>query len=153
MPDIVTVQLSVAAGGVHTAVALHPASADTVMFAGQPVMTGGVISFTVTTKAQVDVFPYGSDAVYVTCVSPRKKISPGLYDEVKELTAQLSVAVGAVQLTAIEQEDDGKFTVKLTGQLEITGGTVSIEAGRQQIIAPFLLVADITVKFPLTLPG
>ena len=62
-----SVQLSVAVGGVHEAVAVTPVVAVAVIFAGHPVMTGLMESTkhgleTVTTKLQVLLFPFASEA-------------------------------------------------------------------------------------------
>ena len=47
----------------------------------------------------MEVFPAASVAVYVTTVVPRLKTVPGFVVEVSVKPAQLSEAVGAVQLT------------------------------------------------------
>ena len=57
------VQLSVNVGAVQLTTALHDALAFTVMFAGHPLITGGVISFTVTMNEHVDALPAASVAV------------------------------------------------------------------------------------------
>jgi hypothetical protein len=61
--SVAPVQLSVKVGAVQFTTALQEALAFTVMFAGHPLITGGVISFTVTTKEHVDVLPATSVAV------------------------------------------------------------------------------------------
>jgi hypothetical protein len=51
-------------GGVHVTTFEHSLAARlTVIFDGQPVMTGGVLSVTVTLKVHVDLFPAASVAV------------------------------------------------------------------------------------------
>jgi hypothetical protein len=63
MGDVMVAQLIVV-GGVQVTTLVHSfALSPTVMFDGQPVMTGGVVSVTVTLKVQVDVFPAASVAV------------------------------------------------------------------------------------------
>jgi hypothetical protein len=57
------VQLSVKVGGVQLTTALHEAAAGTVIFAGHPDMTGGILSVTVTLKVHVAVLPAASIAV------------------------------------------------------------------------------------------
>jgi len=56
-------QLSVAVGAVHVTFALQDAFAETVMLAGHAVMTGFVLSVTITLKVQVAVLPAASVAV------------------------------------------------------------------------------------------
>jgi hypothetical protein len=56
-------QLSVAVGAVQVAAALHDPFADKVMVAGHPVITGLVLSITITLNVQVAVFPEASVAV------------------------------------------------------------------------------------------
>ena len=56
-------QLSVAVGAFQVAVALHVASAKTVMFEGHPVITGGESSLTITLNEQVEILPAASVAV------------------------------------------------------------------------------------------
>ena len=63
MASVPPVQLSVKVGAVQFTIALQDAVAFTVMFAGQPLITGGVISFTVTMNEHVAVLPAASVAV------------------------------------------------------------------------------------------
>jgi hypothetical protein len=63
---IVTEQLSVADGAAHVTTAPQDEFADTVMLEGQPVMTGLVLSVTVTLNVQIAVFPAPSVAAYLT---------------------------------------------------------------------------------------
>jgi hypothetical protein len=95
------------------------------MFEGHPVMTGAVTSLTITLNVQVDALPDPSVKVYVTGVVPFEKTSPGLWF-LEVLTApQLSVAVGAVQLTEA-WHDEFADTVISDGQFEITGLVTSL---------------------------
>ena len=94
-------QLSETVGAVQLTVAWQDAFALTVMFEGHPVITGPVLSCTITLKEQIDVFPAASVAVYVTGVVPRLKTVPGFLVGVNVTLVQLSVAVGAVQLTIV----------------------------------------------------
>ncbi len=69
-------QLSVAVGAVHVAVCLQfvlPASVCTVMLDGQPLIAGGVLSFTVTANWQL--CPVDGDDT-VTIVVPTGKNEP-----------------------------------------------------------------------------
>lgn len=120
---MVTAQLSVTVGGVQLTVRLHAfAGAFTVMFVGQPVITGVVASTTITLNAQVDCLPEASVAVYVTGVVPTEKNCPGLLSLVR-FTTQLSVAVGGVQLTLAPHVPavETAFTVMFDGQPVMTG--------------------------------
>ena len=56
-------QLSVKVGGVQLTTALHEAVAGTVIFAGHPDITGGILSVTVTLNERVAVLPAASVAV------------------------------------------------------------------------------------------
>ena len=68
-PD--AVQLSVAVGSVQVTTAEQlPASFDCVIFDGHPANTGFSVSFTVTSKLQVAVFPLASVASKVLVVVP-----------------------------------------------------------------------------------
>jgi hypothetical protein len=48
-----------------------------VISVGQPLITGGVLSWTITLNMQVDVLPWVSLNVYVTGVVPNVKVDPG----------------------------------------------------------------------------
>ena len=73
------------------------------MSLGMPEMVGSSSSVMVMSK-EVDVLlPQSSVAVYVTVVVPTSKKSPELWVEVKVSRVQLSVAVGAVQVTSAPQ--------------------------------------------------
>ena len=61
--NVPPVQLSVNVGAVQFTTALQEAFAFTVIFAGHPLITGGVISFTVTINEHVVVLPEASVAV------------------------------------------------------------------------------------------
>ncbi len=55
--------MSVVRGAAHVAVARHEASAFKLILPGHPVITGTVVSVTITSNEQVDVFPLPSVAV------------------------------------------------------------------------------------------
>src|SRR5687767_5657927 len=78
-------------------------------------------------------------------------MAPGLCVLVMVTAPQLSVAVGAVQVTGIEHPE-GSETAMFAGHPEITGSIASISAGSQQIAPPFLLSPAITVKSPKSDP-
>jgi hypothetical protein len=63
LENVLTEQLSEAVGAAQVAIALHDAFADKVIVDGHPVMTGLVLSATMTLKVQVDVRPAPSVAV------------------------------------------------------------------------------------------
>jgi len=92
-------QLSETVGAVHVPIAWQEAFAGRTIFDGHPLITGFVLSWTITLKEHVDVLPAPSVAVYVTTVVPRLKTDPGAWVLVKVPPAQLSDLVGAVQLT------------------------------------------------------
>jgi hypothetical protein len=111
-------------GGTHVTTFEHSLAARlTVIFDGQPVITGAVLSVTITLKVQVDVLPAASVAVYVTGVVPRLKVEPGVMGDV--MVAQL-IVVGGVHVTAVEHSFAARFTVMFDGQPVITGGSVSV---------------------------
>jgi hypothetical protein len=92
------VQLSVAVGDVQFATASQLAPvAVTLIFAGQPLITGNSVSVTVTVNVHVAVLPAASVAVYVTVVVPIGNTSPGLWVELSVAPGQLSNMVGNVQ--------------------------------------------------------
>ena len=62
------------------------------------------------TKLQVAVFPAASVDVYVTVVVPTGKESPGLWVDVSVCVPELSVAVGAVQVTVAVATPDPVLT-------------------------------------------
>jgi hypothetical protein len=107
-----------------------PAPVETVWLAGQALMTGTVLSATVTAKVQVEVFREASVTVAVTIVVPELKVDPeaGLYDQARAVEAvQLSAAVPLLQLAVCVQEvlPLPVETVWFAGQLLITGDVLS----------------------------
>jgi hypothetical protein len=111
-------------GGTHVTIFEHSLAARlTVIFDGQPVITGAVLSVTITSKVQVDVLPAASVAVYVTGVIPRLKVEPGVMGDA--MVAQL-IVVGGVHVTVVEHSFAARFTVMFDGQPVITGGSVSV---------------------------
>jgi hypothetical protein len=94
------------------------------MFAGHPVMTGGPASLTVTTKEQVAEFPAVSVKAYVTVVIPIGNVVPGMWLADDDAMAQLSVAVGGVQVTDAP-EGPVALVVIFAGHPVITGASLS----------------------------
>jgi hypothetical protein len=92
------VQLSVAVGAVNTTTALQLAPAVAVIATGV-LITGAVVSVTVTNCVFVTVFPAASVAVHVTTVFPIGKIPPVGALLLNVTPVQLSAAVGAVNTT------------------------------------------------------
>ena len=135
------VQLSVAVGAVHEALAQVPVVVK-LMFDGQLANVGGVASVaqgstttfvTVTVKTQVAILPLASVALYVIVVVPTGKHEPIPKPEVgaevtdTEGVPQLSVAVGAVHVAFAQLP----VVVKLMfdGQLANVGGVASVSQG------------------------
>jgi len=118
-------QLSEAVGAVQVAIALQDALAETIMLDGHPVITGLVLSLTITLKVQVAVLPEPSVAVYVTGVVPSEKRNPEVCVLVKLAIEQLSEAVGAVQV-AMALQDAFAETIMLDGHPVITGFVLSV---------------------------
>jgi hypothetical protein len=79
------------------------------MFAGQEAMTGASPSVTVMVKVQALVLPLLSVAVQVTVAVPLLKVEPLAGLQATEATAQLSLALGAVQLTTAVQTPTAVF--------------------------------------------
>src|SRR5438876_716735 len=98
------------------------------MFEGHPLMTGGVLSITVTVNEQVEVLLELSVAVYVTVVVPLGNVDPGAKFVVKLFIAQLSVAVGAVHDAAWSHVvlPTPVLTVWFDGHPLMTGRVVSL---------------------------
>jgi len=71
-----------------------------VMSAGHILITGGVLSCTVTLNVQVEILPWVSLNVYVTAVVPTGKVAPGEWLLVVYVIdpRQLSSAVGSVHV-------------------------------------------------------
>ena len=125
-----------------------PAAAFTTILLGQ-VMLGAWLSFTVTVKEQVEVFPCPSLAVAVTVVVPKANVEPetGLY--VKVAVPQLSVAVAA-KVTTWVQRPAAAFTLKLAGQVMLGAWlsfTVTVKEQAAVLPWPSLAVA-VTVVVP-----
>src|SRR5438874_5261773 len=96
------------------------------MLTGQPLITGASSSLIVTVKVQVEVLA-PSVAVQLTVVAPPGKVSPGLRLQLTATTpAQLSLAVGAVQLTTAPHLSASVPWAMLAGQPLITGASSSL---------------------------
>ena len=105
MPTIEAMpQLSVAVAGPGLSMAPQtPGALSTVdIFAGQ-VITGGVVSTTVTVNEQLPWLPDASVAAQVTVVVPKGKFVPDGGEHVAALTpGQLSVAAAVYEVLAVQ---------------------------------------------------
>jgi hypothetical protein len=154
------VQLSVAVGAVHVAVAVVPVVVKEI-FTGQALNTGAVVSdrhglVTVTVKRHVTLLFLASVAVYITFVVPTGKAAPELWvlDRVG-VVVQLSVTVGATQVaTAVVVAVVKEI---LAGQLLKTGGSVSVKQGLTTVTVKrhvaVLFVASLAVYTTLVVPN
>src|ERR1041385_184488 len=120
------------------------------MLFGQPVITGASSSLTVTVNVQVELLA-PSVAVQVTVVVPTGKVSPGLWSQFSgTVPAQLSVAVGAVQLTTAPHRALSVSWEMLFGQPLISGGSSSLTVTvkvQVELLAPSVAV-QVTVVVP-----
>ena len=121
-------QLSLAMGGLNVYAALHmPGSALRITFAGQPLITGGVVSTMTIATLHVVEFPAASVALMVITCTPLVTVFPaaGVCTQVS-VVEQLSVpaasgnrsGTSALQLPPIGM-------VRAVGQVIIMGGTLS----------------------------
>ena len=127
-----------------------PASVLTLWFAGQPAITGASPSFTVTLKVHVFSLPLLSVAVQVTVVTPLLKVEPLTGLQTTDATAQLSLAVGAVQFTTAAHRPASVFCVMLAGQ-GITGFSVSLTVTSNWQL-PLLPAASLAVQVTCVVP-
>ena len=81
-------------------------------------------SFTVTAKLHSTLLPLGSFAVHLTMVIPWAKVEP-LGGTQTTTALQLSLALGAIQLTGAVQTPGAVLVVMSAGQA-IVGGCVSV---------------------------
>src|SRR5436309_2900520 len=114
-------------------------------------MTGALPSLTVTVKVQAFVLPLVSVAVQVTVARPLLKREPlaGLHST--EATPQLSLVMGAVQLTAAAHWPSSVFCVMLAGQVS-AGFSVSltVTSNWQVLLLPAAsLAVQVTCVAPL----
>jgi hypothetical protein len=119
------------------------------MFAGQ-LTTGACLSFTVTLKTHVAVFPLASVAVHVTGVAPRANRVPDGGVQTTVAPGQLSVAVAA-NVTTASQRPASVFVTMLAGQ-STTGTSPSwtVTVKVQRFVLPLVSVAtQLTVVTPL----
>jgi hypothetical protein len=117
-------QSSVAVGGSKvTTVPPPPVHSRPVMSSGQSPMTGGVVSWTITSKVQVPVLPSASVPTHVTVVTPTGNALPeGGEHATVGLGSQLSIAV-AVPYSTTTLPGPTQSTVTSSGQ--VTAGPVS----------------------------
>ena len=122
-----------------------------VRLAGQSAITGASPSFTVTVKVQAFSLPLLSVAVQVTVASPLSKVEPLAGLQTTEARAQLSLAVGAVQLTTAVQWAASVFCVMLAGQV-MAGLSLSltVTSNWQVLLLPAAsLAVQVTCVTPL----
>jgi hypothetical protein len=79
------------------------------MFDGQAAMTGGSASLIVTVNVQLVLLALVSVAVQVTVTVPLLKVEPLAGEQTTEAIPQLSLALGAVQLTTAVQTPTAVF--------------------------------------------
>src|SRR6185436_341258 len=129
-------QLSRAVEAVQLTTAPHlSASVPWAMSAGQPLITGASSSVTVTLKVQVAMLA-PSVAVQVTVVWPTEKVLPLAGEQLTLTTpAQLSRAVGAVQLTTAPHLSEEVPVGMADGQPLFTGASSSVQSLVVQLAA------------------
>jgi hypothetical protein len=111
-------------GGVHVTTFEHSAAvSETLIFAGQPEITGAEVSVTITLNEQVVTLFAASLAEYVTLVVPRLNVAPG---EIFDVSVTQFSTVGCVHVTTREHSAAVRDTLMSAGQLEITGGVLSV---------------------------
>ena len=140
------VQLSeaVAAAVYEAKLAVQPAPAATVVFAGQ-VMLGAVWSFTVTVKLQVPVLLLPSVAVKVTVWLPRLSTVPEIGDWLVVVVPQPpETVVDPLKLAKIAVQLPPAATVVLAGQVMVggaqTGCTATVNVQLAVKLAPSVAV-------------
>jgi hypothetical protein len=141
--------LSVAVGAVNTTVALQFVPAVAVIATGV-VITGAVVSLTVTNCVLVIELPAASVAVHVTTVLPIGKIPPAGALFVKVTVVQLSAAVGAVNVT-VAVHPDPAVAVIATGVVNVGAVTsITITVWVAVVVFPLASVAvHVTVVLPI----
>jgi hypothetical protein len=113
-------------------------------------MTGASLSLIVTVNEQSLVLPLVSVAVQVTVVSPLLKVEPLAGVQTTEATAQLSLAVGAVQVTTAVQTAGSVFWVMFAGQV-MEGFSVSLTVTSNWqvlVLAPASVAVQVTWVVP-----
>ena len=142
LPD--EVQLSVAVGSVHDTIAVPvPALLETVLFEGQPMITGFCVSFTVTVKLQVDVFEAASTTVRRRLEVPTLNVFvPGCPLPLKVVApVDVHVSVGAEVEQLSVKTIAGIITLALHRLLSLP-----TTIGSGQVTAGFSLSVTVTVK-------
>jgi hypothetical protein len=128
----------------------------TFWFGGQT-SWGGWLSFTVTVKLQLDLFPEESVAVQVTGDTPTGKVEPEGGAQLTVVFGQLSVTVGAGYETTASQRPGLAFAIWFGGQT-ITGGKISLTVMvKLQVCIPHKVVVAVQVTgvtpTPQNVPG
>ncbi len=126
----VTLQASLAVGGVHVRVVSHSLGGSSAYTSavGQLFSTGSVTSRASTMNSQVAVLPLSSVAVYVTVIgTPPWKLEPGVSVLVISTTAShKSVAVGGIQSILTEHSSGASTTTVSDGQPASNGACASL---------------------------
>jgi hypothetical protein len=147
--DVSVTQLATV-GGVHVTTFEHSAAvSETLTFDGQFVMTGAVLSVTVTSKLHVDILFAASFAVYVTFVVPGKNDAPELKSPVN--VTQLAT-VGGVHVIAFEHSEALSDTVMFDGQFAMTGAELSVTV-ILKLHVEILFAASFAVYVTFVVPG
>src|SRR6266536_2481030 len=121
------------------------------MLDGHPAMTGASPSVTVTVKVQALVLPLASVAVQVTVATPLLKVEPLAGAQATEARAQLSLALGAVQVTTAVQAPTAVVCVMSAGQV-IDGfcASLTVTLKVQALVLPLpSLAVQVTRVVPL----
>jgi hypothetical protein len=147
-------QLSDATGAVHETTAEQtPGSLFTITFEGQEEYTGAWASLTVTVNVQIVLLPAASVAVYVMVVTPTGKADPEANPPVwvKEVTPQLSVADGAIQVPMAEHVPGSLFKTILAGHDVKNGAWLSVTITSNEHVDEFP-AASVAVKVIIVIP-
>ena len=114
-------------------------------------MTGALPSLTVTVKVQALVLPLVSVAVQVIVVAPLLNTEPLGGSQTIEASPQLSLALGAVQVTAAVHKPTSVFWLILLGQ--VTEGfsvSLTVTSNWQVLVLPAAsLAVQVTCVAPL----
>lgn len=142
---------SLAVGDVQVAIAPLGAVASRIKFDGKPLMTGGVVSRTMTVNLPLLLLPCPSVAEQLTVVDPSGNTEP---DDGAQITATVpstrSFAVGPDHVTTAPDAEVAS-AVMLDGRLLINGGVVSFTVTTNDPAA-VLPAASVALHCTVTLP-
>src|SRR5260221_584623 len=121
------------------------------MLDGQAAMTGASPSVTVTVKVQALVLPLPSVAVQVTVATPLLKVEPLAGAQTTEARAQLSLALGAAQVTTAVQAPSAVVCVMFSGQvIDGFSASLTVTLKVQALVLPLpSLAVQVTMVVPL----